>query len=206
MKTNLSFVQILEKCRAFVELLPIYLRCTERVQALVVDMTRMIGDADTREEDRERALGTVAGALLAFAGEQEALPRGSRGSVVLSIPSSTKAAWFERQCAFGERVKALRTQKGWTQGDLAKQSGVGQSAISMLESGQSRPQAGTLAKPAKALGVDKNELWLGESPGGVDEREKKARRGADGAAHGTVARLAFSCRNALRLITLGEGR
>ncbi len=45
---------------------------------------------------------------------------------------------------FGERVKLAREIQGWTQGKLAEQVGVSQSAIAQIESGVTQPHVSTL--------------------------------------------------------------
>jgi DNA-binding XRE family transcriptional regulator len=173
---NLNYEDLLTKCRVFVELLPMYLRCSSKVQEIIVEMAKLIGSPESAEEDRERACGTVAGALLAFAtDEQSSAHRPHR----LSIPSETRALMAEHQRALAARLKSLRQEKNWTQEELARRSGVGQSAISTIENGQCRPQAGTLVKLAEALGVSKNE-FLPQSQEHPDEQptiEQKARNG-----------------------------
>lgn len=51
------------------------------------------------------------------------------------------------------RVKALRTERGWSLDVLAECSGVSRSNISLIERGQSSPTAVVLDKLATALGV-----------------------------------------------------
>jgi transcriptional regulator with XRE-family HTH domain len=52
-----------------------------------------------------------------------------------------------------ETLKEIRRQKGWSQKDLADESGVGQDTISGIESGRHEPRPSTLRKLAEALGV-----------------------------------------------------
>jgi transcriptional regulator with XRE-family HTH domain len=54
----------------------------------------------------------------------------------------------------GEKLKALRTRKGWSQRELAARSGVRQALISLLESGRQADTTGrNLRKLAMALAV-----------------------------------------------------
>ncbi len=53
-----------------------------------------------------------------------------------------------------ERIKAERRLKGWSQKDLAEESGVNQDTISGVESGRHEPRPSTLRKLAAALGVE----------------------------------------------------
>ena len=53
------------------------------------------------------------------------------------------------------RVKELRQLKGWSQAELARQSGVGQSTISGIEAGNTDGVSlGIVEKLARALGCD----------------------------------------------------
>jgi transcriptional regulator with XRE-family HTH domain len=53
-----------------------------------------------------------------------------------------------------DTLKDLRRQRGWSQKDLAEESGVGQDTISGIESGRHEPRPSTLRKLADALGVE----------------------------------------------------
>lgn len=68
---------------------------------------------------------------------------------------------------FGRRVRLLREQRGWSQGDLAKASGVGQSQISKIEAGDQDARVGTARRLAQALGVSIDVL-AGYEPVPVD--------------------------------------
>lgn len=58
---------------------------------------------------------------------------------------------FAREVA--TRIVAYRSQRGMTQRDLAKATGLTQSAIGRLELGEHTPSLGTLAKLTKATGL-----------------------------------------------------
>ena len=53
-----------------------------------------------------------------------------------------------------ETLREFRRQKGWSQKDLADESGVGQDTISGIESGRHEPRPSTLRKLAEALDVE----------------------------------------------------
>jgi len=56
--------------------------------------------------------------------------------------------------AIGDQVRALRVQRGWSQAELARRSGVDQGRISRLESGETlNPQPETLLRLSEALQV-----------------------------------------------------
>ena len=66
---------------------------------------------------------------------------------------------------FGVRLARLRTLRGLSQSALARQSGVGQALISMLEDGQrqgARTQSNRLWALARCLGVSMEYLLCGQ--------------------------------------------
>jgi plasmid maintenance system antidote protein VapI len=60
---------------------------------------------------------------------------------------------------FAERLRAVMSEKGVTQTQLAEAIGVGQPAISMMLQRNCRPQKRTIIKLAEALRVSAEELW-----------------------------------------------
>jgi transcriptional regulator with XRE-family HTH domain len=64
----------------------------------------------------------------------------------------------------GDRIFALRQAKGWSQSELARQSGVGRTTIVMAEGGRRLPRPSTLRRIAWTLGVSLDELLHGEGP------------------------------------------
>ena len=60
---------------------------------------------------------------------------------------------------FGEKIKALRKEKGWSQDDLAKQLGMNKRAISCYENGTSYPRTmERYQQLAEIFGVEVNYL------------------------------------------------
>lgn len=59
------------------------------------------------------------------------------------------------------RLIKARSDKGWSQADLANESGVAAAQISRYEQGRSRPRPEVLSKLAKAMGVDFSWLSMG---------------------------------------------
>jgi transcriptional regulator with XRE-family HTH domain len=58
----------------------------------------------------------------------------------------------------GEKIKEARLEKGLTQAELEKLSGVGQSTISDVEKGIGSPAFSTISRLAGALGLRLDEL------------------------------------------------
>ena len=59
---------------------------------------------------------------------------------------------------FSERLKQLREERGMTQAQLAKESGVSSRMIQRYESGSYRPRLAAAEQIAKALNVTANQL------------------------------------------------
>ncbi len=57
-----------------------------------------------------------------------------------------------------EKIKELRIKSGLTQADVSKQLGVGESAISMWESGKRQPSAKRLRRIANLYEVTVDQL------------------------------------------------
>ena len=60
---------------------------------------------------------------------------------------------------FGERVRALRTEAGWTQDAFAEHVGFARSYMSKLETGGANPSLDAIAALASALKVRIAELF-----------------------------------------------
>ena len=58
----------------------------------------------------------------------------------------------------GLNLKKIRTKKGISQGDIAKELGVSRGFISTIENGKTNPTLATIAKLAKAVEVSVNDL------------------------------------------------
>lgn len=59
----------------------------------------------------------------------------------------------------GNRVTALREQKGWSQYKLYKLAEIGQTTLSDIESGKKVPTVTTLAKICKALEISLSDFF-----------------------------------------------
>lgn len=69
---------------------------------------------------------------------------------------------------FSSNLKAARERAHLTQRDLAKQSGVSQQAISVIEKGGRSPSEATMKLLADALGCSVADLMGEEAQGGAD--------------------------------------
>jgi transcriptional regulator with XRE-family HTH domain len=82
--------------------------------------------------------------------------------------------------SFGERVLAIRTERGWTRRELARRSGLHEVHLSKVETGErKRLEADTIIALAQALQVSTDYLLgLTDDPRPPRRREKPA--SADG--------------------------
>ena len=58
----------------------------------------------------------------------------------------------------GNNLKKIRLEKGMTQGDICRATGMDRGYISRVESGQKNPTISNLEKIAKALKISPDEL------------------------------------------------
>ncbi len=58
----------------------------------------------------------------------------------------------------GENLKRIRTQKGISQGDIARALGIDKGFISNIENGKTNPTLATISKLAKAIGESSDKL------------------------------------------------
>lgn len=82
---------------------------------------------------------------------------------------------------FGELVRHLRDERGWTQEKLAREAGVTVTSVSNVERGATKPSAETVEKIAAAFGLSPGDLDPRHLAAAVMERARTfARRQAVG--------------------------
>lgn len=93
-----------------------------------------------------------------------------------SLPKLSEASSSATECAsvpnhlknrfvvegIGKRVRAIRTSRGWTQGNLQHASRVSRSYLSRVESGEMTPSIATLENIAAALDVHLSKFFTEE--------------------------------------------
>lgn len=60
--------------------------------------------------------------------------------------------------AFGETLRELRKEKGLSQEELAHESGLDRTFISLLERGKRQPSLGTIINISSSLGIEADRL------------------------------------------------
>ncbi len=83
-------------------------------------------------------------------------------AIDLVRPRSYNCHHMERNTV-GQRIKAMREARGWTQGQLAAFAGVSRSAVSLIEAGRREPERTTYSKIAAAFGVGLDDLQQASS-------------------------------------------
>ncbi|MBK5934108.1 XRE family transcriptional regulator [Rhodovulum imhoffii] len=85
----------------------------------------------------------------------------------------------------GQRVRELRTDKGWTLEQAATRAGLARSTLSKIENGQMSPTYDALKKLAEGLGISVPQLFTPPRLGQANGRMAVTRSG-EGAAHATA--------------------
>jgi transcriptional regulator with XRE-family HTH domain len=75
------------------------------------------------------------------------------------VPPRRKGDRLKEAIAFGERVRELRTERGWSQERLAEAAELNVIQLSNIERGANEPKLTTILRLAKALGIYPGELF-----------------------------------------------
>lgn len=94
----------------------------------------------------------------------------------MSEPGATESV-------LGPRVRALRSQRGWTLERAAQATGLGRSTLSKIENGQMSPTYDALIKLAQGLGIDVGALFEPPASEHGSGRRSITRAGAGPAHH-----------------------
>lgn len=65
----------------------------------------------------------------------------------------------DHRLAFGQRVRELRSRRGWSQEDFSHHIGLDRTYVSGIERGVRNPTLDVLYKLAQGLGVEVTELF-----------------------------------------------
>lgn len=148
-----------------------YLECSDEVQSVVRSMFAVLEHDQTTEDDRQRAINTIADAL--FLKPFEGHGRYGMDLSTIERESAEKHEQVERrpvvssrldqldsqEATFAERLRQILEEKNLTQAKLAERTGCTQSAVSRMLSRNARPQRKTIFKMAQALNIEATELW-----------------------------------------------
>ena len=93
----------------------------------------------------------------------------------------------DQAMVIGERLRALREEKNFTQGEVEKRTGLLRTYVSRVENGHAVPSVETLEKLARALEVPIYQLFYdGEEPPTLPNIQK--RKTADDTAWGSTGK------------------
>jgi len=153
------------------ELIHRYLECSDDVQSVVRSMFAVLEHSLTTNEDRQRAITTIADTL--FVNPMEG--HGNYGFDFLTAErdAARKHEQVERrsvvaarldqldsqEATFAQRLRKILEEKNVTQEELAARIDCTQSAVSKMLSRDARPQRKTIFKMALALNVQPTDLW-----------------------------------------------
>ena len=122
--------------------------------------------------------------------------------------AATSTLWNNADMIIGDRLRALREEKKFSQGDIEKRTGLLRCYISRVENGHTVPAIETLEKMARALEVPLYQLFYdGEEPPELPNLPK--RRSADDIVWGSAgkeARLLNKFRRLMGRIEEGDRR
>jgi transcriptional regulator with XRE-family HTH domain len=77
---------------------------------------------------------------------------------VCKVPPRRKGDRLKEAIAFGERVRELRTERGWSQERLAEAADLNVIQLSNLERGANEPKLSTILRLAAAFRITASEL------------------------------------------------
>ena len=153
-------VSLLEtNVRTYMEIKNAYDECTPEIRAVIDDMVAIYSQSNADDQQKWMAMHTIIEALFPSlaADLMDNMDR------IRAMPETEE---YEKEldaqeATFAERLKEALEAKGWTQWQLAEQTGVKQPAISNMLNRQSRPQMRTVKRFAEALGIPPEQLWPG---------------------------------------------
>jgi lambda repressor-like predicted transcriptional regulator len=143
--------------RTFAHLLRTYLDRGAEDREGIASMAAIVADPESDADDVRAALDTLRESLHSTA---EALDLEAEGGLSEGEREAARRMDSE-EATFAERLRALLAASGMSQVRLARASGVGQPAISMMLARDCRPQRRTVERLSRALGVPPEELWPG---------------------------------------------
>src|SRR3984885_6964659 len=89
-----------------------------------------------------------------------------------ALPTSSTLAPEPAPIAIGTTIRAFRLQKGMSQGDIEKRTGLLRCYLSRVENGHTVPSLETLAKIAEAMEISLADFFPGSDTAGDRETRK----------------------------------
>jgi lambda repressor-like predicted transcriptional regulator len=156
--------EVFTKIQGAAPLLLAFIECSNELQQHAKEMLVVLLDPEVNEDDRFLAASTLADILFPNTHEGDkmlGMDLEAAEEMAKQSPEAAAAlAEMDRdEETFAVRLRQSMEEKGVTQEALAKKTGVGQPAISMMLNRACRPQRKTVEKIAAALGVEPGQLW-----------------------------------------------
>ncbi len=146
--------------RTFAHLLQAYLaRDVEDREDLAV-MAGVVTDPSSDADDVQAALDTLRESLHSTAEGVDL----EAGDDLDEAEREVGRRMDAEEANFADRLGAIMAAKGMSQSQLARASGVGQPAISMMLTRNCRPQRRTVERLSRALDVAPGDLWPATAP------------------------------------------
>lgn len=148
-----------------------YLECSDNVQSVVRSMFAVLEHSLTTNEDRQRAITTIADALFlnpleghgCYGMDLSTVERDAAAKHEQVERRSVVAARLDQldsqEATFAQRLRKILEEKNVTQEELAERIDCTQSAVSKMLSRDARPQRKTILKMARAFSVEPTDLW-----------------------------------------------
>lgn len=125
-------------------------------------LNNAVASAPQQDAAPSRTSEDMLGEMLALLRNQRTAPAADE-----AVPAPTRILYqalpFEAALTVGERVRRLRTSRGWSQADLASHAGISQAYISGIETGRYYPTPWVRDAVARALAVAPEELTVSPS-------------------------------------------
>lgn len=141
----------------FASFLNAYVNCSPEIQAIVVEMSKIIVSEDADTDDKMHAIDAFIEALWPSLAT-DAIERHQLMEQSDEFKNAG-ALLDQEEATFSEKVRNLMEAKGLTQEYLAQATGVTQPAIANILNRSCRPQQRTVSRFAAALGVEPSVLW-----------------------------------------------
>ena len=142
------------------DVLRAFMECSDKIQAGVLGMTKILTDDAADEDEKAAAADTLIEALYPQYVEDElGIDACKYENIQRASEPEIEAALDHQEDVFAQNLDKLMQEKGMTQKALAEKIGVGQPAIANMLARQCRPQRRTIEKIARAFDVDPRTLW-----------------------------------------------
>ena len=147
---NINPLEVARFLTAFAE-------CSREMQDIVLEMSTIISDEGSDDDERRVACDAMVQAL--FPGTAADVLEIYHERMHSPEARQVAAGLRAEEKSFAERVRKLMREKNVTQEQLAAAAGISQPAVSNILTRHCRPQRRTVMRFAEALGTTPQDLW-----------------------------------------------